>query len=83
MKRFFRWLLDVPHLFGKVMVIWCVVFGSGCCFYALRILSRTEKDPAALLAVILAFLGTELGMMFGRDALKGKNEKNNGSEESF
>ena len=83
MKRFIGWLLGVPHLFGKVMVLWCVLFGSGCCYYSLRIMSRTGSDPAALLGVILAFLGTELGMMFGRDALKGKNEKNNGSEESF
>lgn len=83
MKRFLKWLSEVPHLYGKLMVIWCVGGGSACCVYALRIMSRTEKDPAALLGVILAFFGGELALMFGRDALKGKSEKKNGSEESF
>ena len=45
--------------------------------YALRILSRTGHDPAALLGVILTFLGGELGLMFGRDALSG-NKKTRG-----
>lgn len=83
MKRLVKWLSEVPHLYGKLMVIWCVGGGSACCVYALRIMSRTEKDPAALLGVILAFFGGELALMFGRDALKGKSEKKNGSEESY
>ena len=78
-----KWFSKIPHLFGKLMVIWCVGCGSGCCFYALRILSRTEKDPAALLGVILAFFGGELALMFGRDALKGKEKAKTESEESF
>ena len=49
--------------------------GSACCVYALRILSRTGQDPAALLGVILAFFGGELGLMFWRDALKGKQSR--------
>lgn len=75
MKRLKDWLNKVPHLFGKLMVIWCVGCGSVCCAYALRIMSRTEKDPAALLGVILAFFGGELALMFGREALKGKHDK--------
>lgn len=75
MKRLKDWLNTVPHLFGKLMVIWCVGCGSACCAYALRIMSRTEKDPAALLGVILAFFGGELALMFGRAALKGKDDK--------
>lgn len=75
MKRFSKWLQSVPHLFSKLIVLWCVGGGSVCCAYALRIISRTEKDPAALLGVILAFFGGELGLLFGRDALKGKQDK--------
>lgn len=68
-------LAGIPHLFGKVMVIWCVACGTASCFYALRILSRTDKDPTGLLGVILAFFGGELALMFGREALKKKNGK--------
>ena len=72
MRRLAKWLASVPHLFGKAMVIWCVACGSVCCVYALRILSRTGQDPAALLGVILTFFGGELGLMFGKNALEGK-----------
>ncbi len=53
------WAAGVPHLFGKIMVIWCVLCGTAASAYALRILSRTGHDPAALLGVILAFFGGE------------------------
>ena len=33
---------------------------SGASWYALRIMSRTGNDPAALLGVILGFFGGEL-----------------------
>lgn len=77
MKKLKEWLGSIPHLFGKLMVIWCVACGSASCFYALRILSRTDKDPTALLGVILTFFGGELALMFGREALKkkGKDEE--------
>lgn len=65
---------EIPHLFGKVMVVWCVLCGSGFTFYAFRILSRTGQDATALLGVALAFFGGELALMFGRDALKGKSK---------
>ena len=79
MKKLKEWLGGIPHLFGKLMVIWCVACGSASCFYALRILSRTDKDPTALLGVILAFFGGELALMFGREALK----RNGKDEESY
>lgn len=75
MKRLRKWVRSIPHLFSKVVVVWCVLFGSGCCAYALRILSRTDNDPAGVLGVILAFLGGELALLFGRDALKEKKRK--------
>ena len=80
MKRLAEWMRDIPHLFGKCMVIACLLGGTGSVLYAFRILSRTDNDPAAALALALAFFGTELGMMFGRDALKGKDDKRDGSD---
>ena len=74
MKCILQWLQAVPHLFGKGAVSWCLFWGTACSVYALRILSRTGHDPAALLGVILAFLGGELALMFGRDALSGKKK---------
>lgn len=53
----------VPHLFAKGMVLWCVICGTAASAYAMRILSRTGQDPAALLGVILAFFGGELLLM--------------------
>jgi hypothetical protein len=54
------WAAGVPHLFSKIVVAWCVLCGTAASAYALRILSRTGHDPAALLGVILAFFGGEL-----------------------
>lgn len=74
MKRILKWLQAVPHLFGKGAVSWCLFWGTACSVYALRILSRTGHDSAATLGVILAFLGGELALMFGRDALSGNKK---------
>lgn len=83
MRRVINWLLDVPHLFGKCMVIACLLGGSASIAWAFRILSRTDNDPAATLVAALAFFGTELGMMFGRDAIKGKEDKRDGREHTL
>ena len=72
-------LFPIPHLFGKLMVTVCVVFGTAFSAWALRILSRTGHDPAALLGIILAFFGGELALMFGKNALSGR--KRNSKEE--
>lgn len=74
-RKFRKWLSSIPHLFGKLMVIWCVGCGTLCSFYALRIMSRTDNDPSTLLGVILAFFGGELALMFGRNALQNKKGK--------
>lgn len=63
MRRLLDKLRAVPHLFAKLMVLWCVVCGTAASAYAMRILSRTGHDPAALLGVILAFFGGELLLM--------------------
>ena len=60
MKKHLKSINSIPHLFGKLIVLWCVGFGTAASVYALRILSRTGHDPAALLGVILAFFGGEL-----------------------
>ena len=77
MKRMKEWLANVPHLFGKLMVVWCVAAGTLCSFWALRILSRTGQDASGLLAAVLAFFGGELALMFGKNALQGKKKEDN------
>ena len=74
MKQWIGKLAAVPHLFSKLIVIWCVVFGSAACAYSLRILSRTGHDPAALLGVILAFFGGELLFLCLRKILSEKKK---------
>ena len=65
----------IPHLFGKAIVVLCVGCGIVFSFYALRILSHTGHDPAALLGVILAFLGGELTVLCLKTILsKGKDK---------
>lgn len=80
MKKLKKWWAEIPHLFAKLTVIWCVGFGSGASFYALRILSHTGHDPAALLGVILAFFGGELLILCLRTILK--KDKENEHEQS-
>ena len=69
-SRFRAWLNSIPHLFAKVTVIWCVGCGTAASFYALRIMSRTDNDPAALLGVILAFFGGELLILGAKTIFK-------------
>lgn len=74
MKKLLDKLRSVPHLFAKGMVLWCVTCGTAASAYALRILSRTGHDPAALLGVILAFFGGELLLMCLKTVLNGKSK---------
>ena len=60
MKKLISQISAIPHLFGKFVVIWCIAVGTGASAWALRILSRTGHDSAAVLGVILAFFGGEL-----------------------
>jgi len=72
MRDTLEYLKNVPHLFGKIMVVWCVTAGTLCSLWAIRVLSRTGQDATGLLASILAFFGGELGLMFGKNALERK-----------
>lgn len=65
----------IPHLFGKVTVIWCVLCGTLSSAYALYIMSHTGHDAAALLGVILAFFGGELMVMCLKTVLAEKQTK--------
>ena len=66
---------DIPHLFGKLIVIWCVAVGTGASAWALRILSRTGHDSAAVLGVILSFFGGELLVLCLNTIMREKKER--------
>ena len=70
--RLRAWARTVPHLFGKLVVLWCVGWGTAFSFYALRIMSRTGHDPANLLAIILGFFGGELLLLCLKTILEKK-----------
>lgn len=70
MKRIIDRIRAVPHLFAKLTVIYCIAFASGASIYALRILSRTGYDPAALLGIIMGFFGGELLLLCLKTILK-------------
>ena len=80
-----RRLAAIPHLFAKGIICFCVLFGAGCSLYALRILSRTGHDPAALLGVILAFFGGELLLLCLKTVLSEKKSRDDpgGKEEKL
>lgn len=59
-RKWWNWLWNIPHLFSKLVVLWCILAATAFSLYAMRILSRTGHDPAALLGVVLAFFGGEL-----------------------
>ena len=72
MKKLFKWLQSVPHLFGKIMVIVCVAGGGISVAWSFRILSHTNNDPASTLTAALAFFGGELLAMAGKSAFSKK-----------
>ena len=80
MKKLLDKLRAVPHLFAKGMVLWCVGCGTAASAYAMRILSRTGQDPAALLGVILAFFGGELLLMCLKTVLNEKKRKDDSND---
>lgn len=80
MRTVFAHLKNVPHLFGKIMVIWCVAAGTLCSLWSICVLSRTGQDVTGMLTVILAFFGGELGLMFGKNALESKQKARESAE---
>lgn len=86
LKRFiqkqFSKMRRIPHLFGKLIVFWCISIGTMTSLWALRILSHTGHDPSALLGVILAFFGGELMVLCLKTILKDSKERNNDEREN-
>ena len=80
MRKFIERIREIPHLFGKVIVLWCVGFGTAASVYALRILSRTGHDSAPVLGVILAFFGGELMVLCLKTILGNRKNKSDVSE---
>lgn len=70
----------IPHLFGKIIVFWCVGVGTAASAWALRILSHTGHDPSAVLGVILAFFGGELMVLCLNTILKDKKGRKSDEE---
>lgn len=81
-KRLLDALKKVNHLFAKLTVAWCVIWGTACSVYALRGYFRTGHNPSATLGIILGFLGGELLFLCLRTILNEKKKKNdeNGKE---
>lgn len=50
----------IPHLFGKIVVVWCLGFSTIASAYSLYILHRTGHDASGLLVPILTFFIGEL-----------------------
>lgn len=75
MKKLIEQIGAIPHLFGKVIVFWCVGVGTGASAWALRILSHTGHDPSTVLGVILAFFGGELMVLCLNSVLKDRKER--------
>ena len=72
MKKLINKISAIPHLFGKIIVFWCVGVGTAASAWSLRILSHTGNDPSAVLGVILAFFGGELMVLCLNTILKEK-----------
>ena len=80
MKELIKKIGKIPHLFGKVIVLWCVAVGTGASAWALRILSHTGNDPSAVLGVILAFFGGELMVLCLKTVLKKEKASDSDTE---
>ena len=85
MRQIVNLIRNVPHLFAKATVGYCIAFSSGASVYALRILSRTGNDPAALLGIILGFFGGELLLLCLKTVLSEKKSRDDpgGKEEEL
>ena len=81
MRKLINKFSAVPHLFGKIIVFWCIIVGTGSSVYALRILSRTGHDATGLLGVILAFFGGELMVLCLKTILSKKESKTDMEDE--
>lgn len=68
-RKLIKKLKKIPHLFSKVIVIWCIICGSVFSVISLRMLYSTGIDASNLLIPILGFFGGELALLFGKTAI--------------
>ena len=80
MKKLIGRIGTIPHLFGKLIVFWCIAVATGASAWALRILSHTGHDATGLLGVILAFFGGELMVLCLNTILKEKKGRKSDEE---
>ncbi len=76
LKQFICKVSSIPHLFSKLVVLYCIAFASGAAVWSFRILSRTGHDPAALLGIVVGFFGGELLLLCLKTILKNNKEDN-------
>lgn len=60
---------NIPHLFAKSTIIYCIVFASGASLWALYKQGQ-GASMAEVLAIILGFFGGELLMLCLKTILK-------------
>ena len=68
-RKFIRKLKKTPHLFSKVVVVWCIICGTAFSVLSLLMLYKTGLDASNLLLPILGFFGGELALLFGKTAI--------------
>ncbi len=67
-RKVVRRLKKIPHLFSKIMVLWCVICGTIASIVSLCSFYSTGLDATNLLIPILGFFGGELALLFGKTA---------------
>ena len=70
----------VHHLFGKLVVLWCILAATLASAGGLWIVYRTGADASATLGTILGFFGGELLFLCLRAILKKREGPYDGSE---
>lgn len=58
-KRFHAWLHAVPHLFAKLIILYCILYASAACAFCVWRQGQ-GLEMAGILAVALGFFGGEL-----------------------
>lgn len=64
--------MKTPHLFAKLVIIYCIAFASGAAVWALYKQGQ-GASMAEVLAIILGFFGGELLMLCLKTILKKEN----------
>ena len=84
-RKFINKLKKTPHLFSKVIVVWCIICGTIFSVLSLLMLYKTGLDASNLLISILGFFGGELALLFGKTAFGKKygEIQNNYDEEDY